>query len=337
MKREKGRKKTKQPKPEAEKNSLKNLLLLLSPKKTWPFLAIILAHLIWGANFAVAKLTIQEFPPMSLAFIRFTLAIILLAPFLLADRQKVKIDRRDLPALLTIGVFMVTLNIAFFYAGLERTTVTNASVLTMIIPVISVISGWWFLKEKVYMANVIGIIIGLAGALIVIRLPQFFTGTQLQPQILLGNLLIILASIAWVTGAVISKKMAAKYSTLTITYIAFIVGMLTFFIPAVSDYIQNPEWPAKITYLGILGLIYITLMASISAYFLFEWGLGKMGVIYADLFQYIEPAVATLLGILILSEKLQFSFILGALLIALGAYWTTVGKPHHQHHKAHRT
>lgn len=314
-----------------------NILAIISPRKSWPFLAIITAHLIWGANFAVAKLTIQEFPPMSLAFIRFALATILLTPFLLADREKTKISRKDLPALLTIGVLMVTLNIAFFYAGLARTTVTTASVLTMIIPILSVAAGWWFLKEKVYVANVLGIILGLAGAIMVVRLPLFFLGTQLEPQALLGNFLIILASISWVAGAIISKKMSSRYSTLTITAVCFMVGVLTFLIPAVSEYLQNPDWPSKVTYLGILGLLYITLMASISAYFLFEWGLSKLGVIKADIFQYIEPAIATLLGVLILNESLQFAFIFGAILIALGAYWTTVGKAEHKHHKAHRT
>ena len=43
-------------------------------KKPIPYLALILAHLIWGINFIVAKITLQEFPPMSLAFLRFALA-----------------------------------------------------------------------------------------------------------------------------------------------------------------------------------------------------------------------------------------------------------------------
>ncbi len=47
-----------------------------------PFLAIFVAHLIWGGNYVVVKLALNEFPVMSLAFLRFGLAIFLIVPFL---------------------------------------------------------------------------------------------------------------------------------------------------------------------------------------------------------------------------------------------------------------
>lgn len=301
----------------------------------WPYLAIIIAHTIWGINFVVTKVTLQEIPPMSLAFLRFTLAIILLSPFLITE--KIKIDKADLPKLIGIGVLMVTLNIAFFYAGLSRTSVTSASVLTMIIPLVSVLFGWWLLKEKIYTTNLIGILLGLFGAILVIGLPFLILGLQGESESLLGSILIILASITWVVGAIISKEMLTKYSTLTITAIIFLVGIATFIIPAMSEYLKDPSWPSKVTLLGLMGLSFISFASSISAYFLFEWGLSKIGIIKADLFQYLEPLVAVSLGVFILNEQLRFSFIIGALLVGLGVYWSTLGKERHKHHKAHRT
>ena len=67
--------------------------------KPWPYLALIIAHVIWGANFVVAKVTLQEFPPHTLAFFRFALASLLLAPFFIAQTKKVKIKAADLPKL----------------------------------------------------------------------------------------------------------------------------------------------------------------------------------------------------------------------------------------------
>lgn len=304
--------------------------------KSWPYAAIITAHLIWGVNFVVAKLTLQEIPPMSLGFLRFFLAILLLTPFLIMERKKMSIDKKDLPKLIAVGILMVTLSLAFFYAGLSRTTVTSASVLTMIIPIFSVLGGWWILKEKVYVANLVGIAFGLAGTVLVIGLPLIFLGLQGVSSTLLGNLLIILSSIAWVAGAILSKEMLKKYSTLTLTAVVFLVGVITFLIPAVNEYLQNPSWVNHLTYVGLSGLFFIALASSVSAYFLFEWGLAKLGVIKADLFQYIEPLVAAGLAVLFLSEQLRFTFIIGALLIGLGAYCSTLGKESHKHHKAHR-
>jgi len=304
-------------------------------KKPLPYLALFLVYLIWGANFVVAKITLQEFPPMSLAFLRFSLASLFLAPFFLAQTKKVKIKKEDLPKLIATGVLIVTLNIAFFFEGIKRTTAIDASILTMIIPLLSVLLGWWFLKEKIYLINLSGVGLALLGALIVLGLPQIFTGS-VSTQILLGNILIILASISWVVGAIISKQLLTKYSSLVVTAIAFMVGTLTFLIPAASEYLQNPGWPSQITILGILGLTYMTLLSSISAYFLFEWGLSKTSVSIADLFQYIEPFVATFLAVTILGERISQSFLIGGGLIAVGAYLGTLAKEIHHRHKAHR-
>jgi drug/metabolite transporter (DMT)-like permease len=142
--------------------------------KTWPYIAVILAHTIWGVNFVIAKITLEEVPPMSLAFLRFALALILLLPFLMIEKKKEKIKKEDLPKLFAVGVLMVVLNIAFFYTGLIRTAATSASALTMIIPVVSVIGGWLFLREKIYTINLTGIGLGLVGALAVIGLPSSF-------------------------------------------------------------------------------------------------------------------------------------------------------------------
>ncbi len=309
-------------------------------KRPLPYIALILAHVIWGATFVVAKITLQEFPPMALAFFRFAIASLFLAPFFLAESKKVKIEKQDLPRLIAIGVLIITLNVTFFFEGVKRTTVIDASVLTLIIPMLSVLLGWWLLKEKILLVNLFGITLGLIGAIIIVGLPQIITGNPPAngfPNMLLGNLLIILASISWVVGTTISKKILKKYSTLTVTAIAFLVGTITMFIPASFEYFQNPSWPNSVTILGILGLIFLTLLSSISAYFLFEWGLSKTSVIVADLFQYIEPIVASFLAVIILGEILSPFLLVGAGLIVIGVFLGPfVEEAHHRHYKAHR-
>lgn len=284
----------------------------------------------------VVKLVLQEFPPMSLAFLRFSFASLLIAPFFLAETKKVKIKKEDLPKFIAIGIFAITLNITFFFEGIKRTTAINASILTLIIPMLSVLLGWLFLKEKIYLVNLLGIAMGFLGALVIIGIPQLIGGSA-SSQILLGNILIILASTSWVFGAIISKQILSKYPSLVVTALAFLVGILTFFLPASLEYFKNPAWISQVTVLGILGLSFMTLLSSISAYFLFEWGLAKTSVAIADLFQYIEPFIATVLAILILGERISTTFLIGAILIAIGVYLGTLAKERHHHYKTHRT
>lgn len=305
-------------------------------KSPLPYLALLICHIIWGANFVVAKVTLQEFPPSTLAFLRFSFATLLLSPFFLAETKKVKIDKQDIPNLVLTGILIITLNITFFFAGITKTTAINASVLTLIIPILSVILGWIFLKEKVYLINLLGIVFGLLGALVILRIPQFFIGT-FSPTEVIGNILIILASISWVVGSVVSRRLLKKYSSLVVTSVAFLVGVLTFALPAANEYFQDPLWINKVSMLGLLGLTYMTLLSSICAYFLFEWGLSYTSVSAANILQYIEPFIAAALAVAILGEQVTIPLVVGVILITAGVYLGTLAKEaHHKSHKTHR-
>lgn len=303
--------------------------------KPLPYIALLLAHIIWGGNFVVAKITLQEFPPSTLAFLRFALACLLIAPFFYAETKKVKIDKKDIPKLISIGILIITLNITFFFQGITRTTAINASVLTLIIPMLSVLLGWLFLKEKVYLINLGGILLGLIGAVIIVGLPQIISGGY-SSEVLTGNILIIMAAISWVVGSVFSRQMLKKYPSLTVTGIAFLIGTVTFLVPAINEYLQNPGWPTKITALGGMGLAYMALLSSISAYFLFEWGLAKTNVISSNLFQYVEPFIASFLAVLVLSESMTIELFIGIALISAGVYLGTFAKEIHHRRKIHR-
>ena len=286
----------------------------------------------------VAKVTLQEFPPNSLALLRFSLASLLLAPFFLAETKKVKIKVEDLPYLVGVGVTIITLNIAFFFAGITRTTAINGSVLTLIITILSVVLSWIFLKETIYFINIAGVILGLLGALVILGLPQILIGIgNFSAEAFLGNLFIILASVSFVVGAILSRKMLKKYPSLIVTGVAFLTGVAAFIIPALNEYLHDPAWPNRISMLGAFGLLYMALLSSISAYFLFEWGLAKTSVVAADLFQYIEPLIAVSLGILVLGESIGNLYIVGSSLIILGMFLGTFAKEkHHRIHKYHR-
>ena len=307
-------------------------------KKPIFYLAIIGAHLIWGANYVFAKITLEEIPIMSLGFLRYGLACLLITPFLFSLAQKDRqVKFEHLPKLVLGALLVACINIAFFYMGLKRTSAIDASVLELSIPVISVIAGWWFLKEKIYYANLAGIILSLLGALSVIGIPLLILGNFSSKQ-LLGNILILGSAVSFVAGSLILKQMLKIYSPLIVTTVTFLTATFAFSIPALIEYIQNPGWILKVSILGIFGLIYITVLSSICAYFLLLWGLKKIPISHANMIQYIEPAVAASLAVPLLGERISFSFIIGTCLIALGVYWGTLGKNshHHEHHKHHR-
>lgn len=307
-------------------------------KKPLPYLAILIAHLIWGGNYVIAKITLTEFPPMTLGFLRFGLACLLIVPFLAAvDYRKKQIKLEHLPRLILAALLMASINITFFYQGLKRIPAIDASVLELSIPIISVIAGWWILKEKIFIANLFGIITALIGAVIIIGLPFLLFG-NFSIDNLFGHILILFGSVSFVAGSLIYRKMLKIYPPLVITAFTFLIAALVFFIPASLEYISNPEWVLGVSVLGVMGFFYIAVFSSIIAYFALLYGLSKIEVSHANLFQYVEPAVAATLAVPLLGERISFSFIIATCLIVLGVYWGTLGKQehHHSHHKSHR-
>lgn len=294
------------------------------------FLGLFLTHFIWGANLVVAKVTLGEFPVMTLAFLRYALSAILLLPFLLAERHRLRVESQDILRLSLVGLFIVTFNIYFFYEGVLRTSSINASVLGLIAPIISVVACWWFFKEKIYMINLLGTVIALFGGITIIGLPLIFTsGFNLEH--LTGNLLIILAGIVFVVGELIARPLLKKYHSITITIFTVLIGVISFAVPATLDYLHNPHWIDKVTVLGLLGVMYITVLSTICASFIFQWAIEKIGLSKAMLFNYLQPAVAASFAVPFLGERISFSFIIGTCLVILGVYWGTLGKEEHDH------
>jgi len=296
-----------------------------------PFLAIFVAHLIWGGNYVVVKLALNEFPVMSLAFLRFGLAIFLIVPFLFKLKvAQVKIKLEDVPKLAFVGFLLTTVNITLFFEGLQRTDAIDASALHLLVPMLSLVAGWWFLKEKVYWINIFGMGAGLLGALTIVGLPVILSGSFASAN-LTGNLLIIISCVTYIVGALMMKNLLKKYDPLLLNIVIFAIGAATFVVPAYLDYVNNPTWIQNVSILGFLSLIYITLLSTITAFFLMVWGFKRVTMTQANLFQYIEPAIAATLAVPLLGERISYSFIVGTCLVVLGVYWGTLGKQEHHH------
>ncbi len=308
-------------------------------KTPFPYIALLLAHLLWGANYVVAKIVLHEVPVMSLSFLRFGLACLLISPFLINLEPKMKkVQYAHIPRLIIASLLLGTINITFFYLGISKTLAINASVLNLIVPILSVLGAWWFLKEKIYSINLIGIILAVLGTAAVIGLPLLLTSNFSGVE-MFGNLLLILGGISFVAGALIIKPMFKEYSPLSITAFTFLTATVAFFIPAVLEYIANPDWISQVGIVSMLGILYIAVLSTVVAYFLMMWSYSKIELSHAVIIQYVEPAVAASLAIPLLGERISYSFIVGFCMIALGVYWGTLGRTEHHHinHKHQRS
>lgn len=291
--------------------------------KHFAILALISASIIWGLTSPIMKQTLNFVPLFSLAFIRFATASFLLFPLVY---NKLKIDKKDISILVFSAFSGVTFNIAFYFLGLTLTSALNAGIIVAALPIFTLLFAAFFLKEKITKGLILGSIIGIVGIAIIIGHDAFKNGFTLSP---LGDFIIIISMLSFVIYEMFSKKLFKKYNPLTITYYTFLIGALSFFPAFFYEFNNNPLWNVSFPKVAIFGILYGIIFSSLIAYSFWQWGLSKIDASRAGFFFYLDPIAGVLGAVILLSEKITQPFILGAILIFLGLFFSEGRLPYH--------
>ncbi|MDH7476244.1 MAG: DMT family transporter [Microgenomates group bacterium] len=281
-----------------------------------PFLALIIANTIWGAASPIFKYALINIPPFTLAFLRFSLASFIILPFMGKNWQA--INSKDFFKICLAAFFGITVNIAFFFLGLKKTTSINAPVIASAGPVFLYFLSIVFLKEKPKIKVFFGLLISLLGVLIIILSPILLDQRRLIINEVEGNLFFVLATLGSVLNTLINKEVLKKNNPFMVTLIAFIFGALTF-VPFMIPELKNWSF-SDLNYQGYLGIIFGAFFSSALAYYLLNYGLTKIKAQEVGLFTYIDPVVAVIIAAPLLKEYPNFYYFIGAFLVFLGIY-----------------
>src|SRR3989344_3997299 len=129
-----------------------------------PAVALIIANIIWGAGSPIFKLALTNLPVFTFVFARFFFAALILLPF--AIKAKQKIYKKDFIDLFIAGFFGVTLTISAYFLGLLKTQSINAPIIQSASPVFLFFLSVIFLKEKINLKVLNGMILSLVGVLV---------------------------------------------------------------------------------------------------------------------------------------------------------------------------
>lgn len=276
-------------------------------------LLVLLAAFLWGGTPPIMKLTLTQIPVFSLAFIRMAVASIILGVLIY---KNLKIKKEDYLTFFWAALTGVTLNLAFFFLGLKLTQAILASFLVGSVPIFTLLASHIFLKEKITLRIIFASTIAFAGVAIIIGNPD----GKLNPTQIIGNVLLLLASLAWVAHEIIAKKLLKVYDGGVVAFYSMAIGAFTFLPFAIFEYFQNPNWTSGVNSTGLAGLLYGIFFASLIAYWAWQKGLSGLPAGQASFFFYIDPISGAILSILLLGEKLTTELFIGAALITVGVF-----------------
>lgn len=266
----------------------------------------------WGGSFIASKVGLEGLYPVELATLRFAIAapLLLAITLLLEGRKALKVDKKDLWVLVVMALTGVTLQYIVQFVAMTYTTVTNTALLINMGTFFVIIPSALVLKEKLTIDNWIGVAIAFIGAALVAT-----RGNIAFTPNLFGDGLVLICAAMWAIYILIGNRLAGKYSVLAQLNYIFLIG----FIGLIPVYLLTPHHPlAEMSALTWECLLYLALVCSVVAYFVFNDAIIKLGPSKTAIYQYLEPFFAIILAIALLSEPLTAMVTVGALFILMG-------------------
>ncbi|MFA5898488.1 MAG: DMT family transporter [Hyphomicrobium sp.] len=279
-----------------------------------PYLLMLVPGLVWAGNAIVARAVAGEVPPIGLAFWRWVVASIVVAPLAWPH------FRRDMRAMLDHWPTMLLLSamgISFFNAALylaaHTTTALNIVMLQTTLPVLVVFASYVVFRDTITGAQTVGIALSFAGALTLITHGDLsvLTGFAFKE----GDLWMLAACIMYALYTAL-LRLRPQVHPLSFLFASFVIGaalLLPFY--AVESWHGHPM---PISFKTVLVVLYVAIFASALGYFAFNRTVELLGANTAGLSVYLVPVFGTVLAVLLLGERPQLYNLVGIGLIAAG-------------------
>jgi drug/metabolite transporter (DMT)-like permease len=274
-------------------------------------IAGLFAAAIWGGMYVASKVVLDVVPPFTLLTSRLVLGVFTLLPFVI--RQKgIKFTRQQWVQVLSVGFVGYGISLAFQFIGTKLSTAANGALVTSATPAFVLLFAAWILGERVTPQRLLALGLATIGVIIVID-PR---NVRLSTEIFWGNISLVAAALTWALYSVLIRKVTRGLAVLPVSLAAFLGG-LPLTVPA-SLFEIKLLGLGEITFGVALGILYIGVISTALAMFLWNTAFARLEAGVASLAFFAQPVVGAGLGALLLGEQLNAMFLSGGILISVG-------------------
>jgi drug/metabolite transporter (DMT)-like permease len=280
-------------------------------------IALLITNIFFAINFTAVKFLINGgfLQSFGLNLIRVGVTSILLWILFLFKPQKKPIQRKDYGRLFLCAITGIAINQLFFIKGLSLTYSIHASLLLLTTPILITFIAAWLLKERINSLKIIGLALGIAGAMLLI-LSKNKTGNP--SDVLLGDIFIILNAISYTFYFVLVKPLMKEYNPIAILRMIFTIGFFMILPFCFNEFVAINWQMYSTKEFFILGLIVFG--GTFIAYLFNIYGIKVLGASTAGSYIYSQPILAAIIAIIFLGEELATYKLLAGALIFSGVY-----------------
>lgn len=275
----------------------------------------ILATVIWSWNFIIARGLHDAIPPVSLAFYRWLVAAIVLAPIALKKSiREYDVIKKNFKYIIITAFLGVTVFNTLIYLAGKTTEAINLSLIAISSPIFIVIFSLIVFNEKISLKKIAGIAITVTG--IVILLTKGEISVLLNISFAQGDLWMLIAAMIFAVYSILVKKRPPALSRTTFLFSTFAIGLFLLIPFYILDLVSHPfpSFNLEIT----AAILYIGIFASVAAFFLWNRSIEIIGPSNAGLIYYTLPLFSTLWAIIFLNETAKALHFISMILILSG-------------------
>ena len=271
--------------------------------------------LIWGIPYYFIKVAVQELSPFVIAWARVTLAAAIMLP-IAWHRGALRSIRGHSGAILAFAIVEFVVPFSAIGVGERWIDSSTTGILIACVPLtVTLISRFFGVHESLDTWRFIGLVVGLLGVVALLGL-----GTVSWPLGWAGVGCMLLATVGYAVGPLIIQKYLKDLDSLGPIALSLFASSLLLLAPALATLPASKPSAFALVSVVILGVL-CTAVAMLFMFYL----VSHAGPARATVITYINPIVATLLGVLLLDEKLGLGGVMALALILFGSWLATRG------------
>ena len=275
----------------------------------------LLATLLWSVNMVIASGIKGHIPPIGLAFWRWTIACIVLAPFAIKSTiESFTIIKKHIQYLMGTAVLGITIfNTLIYFAG-KTTSAVNLSLIAISIPLFIVVLSRIIFKEKVSTIKIVGIATIITGVLVLITKGSL--EALLHINFTIGDLLMLVACFFFAYYTILVRQKPDELTAKVFLFSVFVIGTI-FLLPF---YIWEHLFYKKVIFdtKTVLATTYVGIFASLVSYYLWNEAIRLIGTSKTALIYYLIPVFSGILAYFFLGQAIVITQIISMGIIITG-------------------
>ena len=274
---------------------------------------------IWGSTWLFIKVGLEAgLPPVTFAGIRFVIASVPLALWMLARGVRLPRAGRDWALMIWTGFLTFSVNYALVFWGESHISSGLTAILYTTFPIHGMVIAHFMLPaEPLTARKLIGTLLSAAGVVLI-----FFNQIELRGALaLVGSAAVVFGALVTAYAGVLIKKHGTHIEPVTMTTVQMVTG----FVPMLAVGIPLEGNPLHYTWSlpAVVALFYLALMGSAVTFVMLYWLMQRMEVTRTMLIPLFSTLIAVVLGMVVLGERLTPRVVAGGAGILAGLWLAT--------------